>query len=75
METKQLPITVSFSSFDEFWNTNSLPSGLQAVLISKMPPDKKEELRERLRTQLPIAADGRISYRAMANAVKGRAPD
>jgi hypothetical protein len=34
----------------------------------------REKYKQRLREILPIAADGRIAYEAVANAAKGRAP-
>jgi hypothetical protein len=37
-----------------------------------MSPSEKEQLKVRLREQLPIATDGRIAYESFANAVKGR---
>jgi hypothetical protein len=39
-----------------------------------MSPDKREQLRNLLRKQLPIAANGGICYEAFANAVKGQVP-
>jgi hypothetical protein len=33
-----------------------------------------DQLKARLREQLPIAADGRIAYEAFANAVRGIVP-
>jgi hypothetical protein len=39
-----------------------------------MSPETKEELRARLREQLPIAADGSIAFESRANAIKGRVP-
>jgi hypothetical protein len=39
-----------------------------------MSPDEIDQLKRRLREQLPIAADGSIAYEAFANAVKGRVP-
>jgi len=37
-----------------------------------MPPDAREQLRARVREQLPAATEGRIAYESFANAVKGR---
>jgi hypothetical protein len=48
------------------------PVGPQGKAIQNMAPDAREQLRVRVREQLPAAADGRIAYESFANAVKGR---
>jgi hypothetical protein len=39
-----------------------------------MPAADVALLKERLRARLPAGADGRITYGARANAIKGRVP-
>lgn len=75
IETRPISITVTFSNFDDFWESNSLPIGPLGKAIEAMPTAAKEALRVRLGEQLPIAADGRISFEARANAIKGRVPN
>jgi SAM-dependent methyltransferase len=75
IETTELRITVGFENFDDFWNSNAVPVGPQGMLIKAMNADQLEELKSLLRTNLPIAADGTISYQAFANAVKGCVPN
>ena len=72
IETRQIRIPVAFSSFDDFCDSNLVPIGPSGQMISAMPPGEKEQLKARLREQLPIGPDGRIAYEAFANAVKGR---
>jgi len=74
IETRVIRIPVTYSSFDDFWNSNSVPVGPQGKLIAGMSPGAREQLRTRLRDQLPAASDGRIVYESFANAVKGRVP-
>jgi ubiquinone/menaquinone biosynthesis C-methylase UbiE len=74
VETRQIRIPVVYSSFDDFCESNLVPIGPMGQLISAMPPDERQQLKARLREQLPIGADGRIAYEAFANAVKGRVP-
>lgn len=74
IETRQIRISISFSSFDEFCESNLVPVGPAGQVISAMSASEKERLKARLRELLPIAADGSISYEAFANAVKGRVP-
>jgi ubiquinone/menaquinone biosynthesis C-methylase UbiE len=74
VETRVIRIPVAFSSFDDFCESSLVPIGPAGRMLSTMPPAEREQLKERLRELLPIAADGRIAYEAFANAVKGRAP-
>jgi len=72
VETRVIRIRVSYSNFDDFWESNSVPIGPAGQAISKLSPVLKEQLKANLRQQLPEGADGRITYEAFANAVKGR---
>lgn len=74
VETRVIRITVNFTSFDEFCESNLVPIGPAGQVIAKMSPAETEQLRAHLRNLLPIAADGSIAYEAFANAVKGRVP-
>ena len=75
VETRTIRIPVVYSSFEEFWQANSIADGASGQSLSAMPTAEKEKLQTRLREMLPTAADGRISYEGVANAVKGRVPD
>jgi SAM-dependent methyltransferase len=72
--TRVIRVPVVYSDFDDFWDSNSVPVGPQGKLINDMSPGSREQLKARLREQLPIGRDGRIAYEAFANAVKGRVP-
>ncbi len=74
LDMQVIRIQVAFSSFDDFWDSNSVPVGPAGKALADLTPDMREKLKARLREQLPIAADGSIAYEAFANAVKGRAP-
>lgn len=52
----------------------SSPVGPAGQAISKLSPAVTEELKTRLRQQLPQGPGGTISYEAFANAVKGQVP-
>jgi len=73
IETRVIPITVTFASFDDFCGSNLVPIGPAGQVIAKLRPAELEQLKANLRTQLPIADDGSITYESFANAVKGRA--
>jgi SAM-dependent methyltransferase len=74
IEARPISITVAFSSFDEFWESSSLPVGPLGKAIEGMSTDAKEQLRLRLRQHVPIAADGSIAFESRANAIAGRVP-
>jgi SAM-dependent methyltransferase len=71
IETEVIRIRVSFSSFDDFWDSTTVPVGPSGKALSELSPSSREQLKTRLRERLPIAADGSIAYEAFANAVKG----
>jgi SAM-dependent methyltransferase len=75
VETRAIRIEVSFSGFDDFWESNDVPVGPAGQAIRRLSPEMREKLKARLREQLPAGPDGRIAYEAFANAVKGRVPD
>jgi hypothetical protein len=74
IETRVIRIPVRFANFDDFWDSNTVPVGPQGKVIAGMSPDAREQLRTRLREQLPVASDGLIIYESFANAVRGRVP-
>jgi ubiquinone/menaquinone biosynthesis C-methylase UbiE len=74
VETRVIRITLNFTSFDDFCESNLVPIGPAGQVIAKMSPDETAQLKAHARKQLPIDADGRIAYEAFANAVKGKVP-
>jgi ubiquinone/menaquinone biosynthesis C-methylase UbiE len=74
VETRVIGIPTVYSNFDDFWDSNVVPIGPQGKIIAGMTASAKEELRARLRDQLPLSLDGSIVYQSFANAVKGRVP-
>ena len=74
VETRVIRIPTAYASFDDFWDSNTVPVAPHGKVIAGMSPDAREQLRTRLRKYLPSASDGSIVYEAFANAVKGRLP-
>jgi len=74
IDTRVIRIPIVYSDFDDFWDSNSAPIGPRGKALDDLPPHAKEQLKTRLREQLPTASDGSIRYEGFANAVKGRAP-
>jgi len=72
IETCVIRIPVKYADFDDFWDSNTVPVGPQGKVIAGMSPDVREQLRVRLREQLPATSNGQILYESFANAVRGR---
>ncbi|HYB09531.1 MAG TPA: class I SAM-dependent methyltransferase [Alphaproteobacteria bacterium] len=73
IETREIPVQRTFADFDDFWNSSTITGGMRASLAA-MARDNVEVLRARVRSRLPTDARGRITYRARANAIRGRVP-
>lgn len=71
VSTRQIEIAVTYASFDEFWTANTGIANSVSNAINKLAPEDAESLKNRLREMLPPDAEGKISYSARANAVKG----
>jgi SAM-dependent methyltransferase len=74
IETRVIRIPVRYVDFDDFWDSNTVPVGPQGKVIAGISPAAREQLRTRLREQVPAASDGHIFYESFANAVRGRVP-
>ena len=74
IDTHVIRVPIVYADFDDFWDSNSAPVGTAGKAVNDLTPKQREQLKARLREQLPIGADGRIVYEAFANAVKGRTP-
>ena len=74
IETREITVQRTFADFDDFWTTTLLGSSVGPT-VAAMAPGDVELLKTRVRTRLPADAAGRITYRARANAVKGRVPN
>jgi len=72
VETREITVQRTFDGFDDFWNTTTA-STLKHTL-AEMPADTVEQLKQRVRARVPAGAQGRITYDARANAVKGCVP-
>jgi len=73
--TSALVIPMEFSSFDDFWSRLSNSQGPPKLYISTLSEDRRQVLKERLRTDiLGNRPDGSITLRAKAWAVRGVVP-
>ena len=72
VETRKITVQRAFPNFHNFWSTTT-GATLKATLAGT-EADAMEELKARVRASLPADAQGQITYRARANAVKGSVP-
>jgi SAM-dependent methyltransferase len=75
VDTRVIRIPITYPDFDDFWSSIGSGVGPLGKTIREMSPGAREQLKARLREQLPKDDRGHISYGAHANAVKGCIPD
>lgn len=73
VETRAIPVRRSFENFEDFWTANMPVGGLAEALATLQAHDAKQ-VKDRVRTMLPVDRMGRITCHARANAVRGRVP-
>ena len=72
LDTRVIRVPIAFADFDDFWASNSVPIGTYGSAVAALSDSERERLKDYLRENLPVAADGSIAYEAVANAVKGQ---
>jgi hypothetical protein len=73
VDTEQIAVQRTFADFDDYWTTIFGGPSVGSKLAA-MTSDDLALLRGRMRARLAADADGRITYGARANAIKGRVP-
>jgi SAM-dependent methyltransferase len=73
IETREIVVQRTFADFDEFWTKTTAMANMQSS-IATLSREDAELFRERVRARLPADGQGRITYGARANAIKGRVP-
>ena len=72
VEESALVVSVQFGSFEDFWLPHLEGQGHAGSYVRRLPPDRQQALRERLRCDLlGTRPDGPFSLRAQAVAVRG----
>ena len=74
VEVRPIDVLTRFRDFDDYWSPfleSQAPVPGYAMSLSE---DRRNTLRDRIRSQLPVAPDGTIELIARAWAVNGRAP-
>ncbi len=73
VETRALTVERTYASFQEYWDIQMAFPSVGAI-VKELPASESAGLQQRLRQHFPADAQGRITYRSTANAVKGRVP-
>ena len=73
VETREITVRRTFADFDDFWGSSTITGGIRPTLAA-MAADDVEVLKARVRARLRADAQGRITYSARANAIRGRVP-
>ena len=73
IETREIAVARSFENFDAYW-TNTLQVGHIGAAIAGMPAADAERLKSGTRARIPADADGRVTVKALSNAIRGRVP-
>jgi SAM-dependent methyltransferase len=71
VETREIVVERSFATFEDYWATSTITGGVRPPLDA-MSAAQRGRLKERVRAWLPADSTGRVTWRARANAVKGR---
>lgn len=74
VETREITVQRTFDDFDDYWMT-ILGGASVGPPLAAMASRDLAFLKARMRARLPADANGRLTYSARANAVKGRVPN
>jgi ubiquinone/menaquinone biosynthesis C-methylase UbiE len=72
--TRPIDITVTYSSFTDFWQSQVPPFTLNGKAIAALQEADHARLVQAVRAALPTDSQGQIAYPARANAIKARVP-
>jgi hypothetical protein len=71
VESRAIDIPMRFADFDDYWLPFLGGTGPAPAYVARLSEDHRTAIRDRLRTTLPIGADGSIDLAARAWAVRG----
>jgi SAM-dependent methyltransferase len=69
----EIEVAQTYTSFDDYWQSQTQPSSPSGKTVAALNEAQRVKLRELLRETMP-AADGTVTYKAVAIAGKGRKP-
>jgi SAM-dependent methyltransferase len=71
IETRAIDVPTRFRDFDDYWTPFLGGQGPAPAYATSLDPDRRDTLRERLRSTLPAATDGAVTLTARAWAIRG----
>ena len=71
--TRRIKVERRLVDFDDFWGAATLGASIGPLFASMLAEDV-DRIQARVRARLIQDGSGRISYRAVANAIRGRVP-
>jgi SAM-dependent methyltransferase len=71
IQSRIVDVPTMFRDFEDYWSPFLGGQGPAPTYCAALPEERRLQLRERLRAMLPVAADGSISLKARAFAVRG----
>jgi SAM-dependent methyltransferase len=71
VEPRAIDVETHFKDFDDYWNPFLGGQGPAPTYTMSLSEEKRAQLRERIRAELPFASDGSIPLIARAWAVRG----
>lgn len=74
VEVRPIDVATDFRDFDDYWSPFLGGQGPAPGYAVSLSDDRREVLRERIRSELPLSEDGSIHLIARAWAVRGRKP-
>jgi len=73
VDTCAMDVARTYADYAAFWETSILMPSVAGV-IARMAPTEVEQLKNQVRKHVFVNADGSVTHRVKANAVKGRVP-
>lgn len=74
VETRAIEAERVFADFEDYWTTTTLGASIGEALAGMAAADTAR-LKAAVRARMPADPSGRLTHRALANAVKGRVPE
>jgi SAM-dependent methyltransferase len=71
VDSRVISVERTFDDFESFWSATS-GAGRPKVSLASLGPEATERVKVRMRATLPPDAEGRITYAAHVNAIRGR---
>jgi SAM-dependent methyltransferase len=71
VDTCEIVVERTFPSFEKYWATSTITDGVRSSLEA-LSVGQRDALKAGVRTRMPADPTGRVTWRARANAVKGR---